>query len=136
MIILAKYQRSSRIRKQAVKVYRTSRLFDPVYWIGRDHCWIPSPWSDWYIRWNWYIIIWSMERYIDARGYEKTSIIPKYKLWLFRHHKKKVFGKNIHEWYSLWRWSVYKPIKKRYNVNIKSKLVQMHLLKKFYHLWR
>jgi len=125
MIIIAKYQRSSRIKKDRVKVYRTSRLFEPVIWIGRDHCWIPSPSKDGYIPWHWYIIIWSIERYIDAIGYEKSSIIPKYKFWLFRHKKNKVFGKNVCQLYDLWRWCIVKPVKKWYNINIKDKIFKL-----------
>ena len=122
MIILAKYKRSSRIKKDKVKVYRTSRLFVPVYWIGRDHCWIPSPQYDGYVSWQRYIIIGDMERYIDAKWYEKCSIIPKYKFWLFSKNKHILyFGKNKQQRYDLWRWKIYNPIKKRYNINIKSK---------------
>lgn len=120
MIIIAKYVRSSRIRKQNVKIYRTSRLFDPVIWIGRDHCWIPWPWGDAYIPWHRYILIWSIERYINSKWYEWCSIIPKYKIWLFRHRKTRIFWKNICQWYDLYRGCIYKPIRRFYNVYIKN----------------
>lgn len=121
MIILAKYVRSSRIRKQNVKTYRTSRLFEPVIWIGRDHCWIPSPSKDGYVPWQWYIIVWKIERYIDARGYEKSSILPKYKFGLTSKRWHIIyFGKNKHQWYDIWRGYIYNPIKRLCNIHIKN----------------
>jgi hypothetical protein len=126
MIIIAKYKRLSRIKKDRVKVYRTSRLFDPVIWIGRDHCWIPSPANDGYISWQRYIIIWSIEKYIDAKWYEKSSIIPKYKFWLFSKNKHILyFGKNKHQRYDLRRWYIYNPINKFYNINIKDRIFKL-----------
>lgn len=119
MIIIAKYVRSSRIRKDNVKTYRTSRLFEPVIWIGRDHCWIPWPSNDGYIPWNRYIIIGSIERYIDRLWYEKTSIVPNIKLWMFRNKKRKIFWLNSCQRYDLRRTRLHNPVRKFYNVHIK-----------------
>jgi len=76
MIIIWKYERTSRIHKNAVKTYRDSHLFSPCIGIGRDHCWVPFHGK--YIKWCWYIIIGSKQNYIDKNGYHKSSITPKY----------------------------------------------------------
>ena len=121
MIIIGRYVRGSKMHqnKQIEKWYtnRNIQLFDPVYWIGRDHCWIEWAKRKFLTPW-WYIIRWKYQRYIDSKGYEKQSVIPYWKCRL-------TISKANYDWY---RRVIYKPVKKRYNINIKSKVVQLHPL--------
>ena len=118
MIIIWKYERTSRIHKDAVKTYRSSHLFSPCIGIGRDHCRVPFTWK--YIKWLWYIIIWSKSDYIDKNGFYKSSITPRCILGIPSLGKKKVFWKNSTQWYDLWRGCIFKPIRRLYNIYIKN----------------
>jgi hypothetical protein len=70
--------------KQKARWYkhRYIQLFDPVYWIGRDHCRMENaPRTK--LRPGFYLLRWKHQRYIDSNGYEKSSIIPTWKIFLF-----------------------------------------------------
>ena len=114
MIIIWRYIRSGRIHKEkaTMKWYRNrnTHLLEPVYWLYRDHCWIE--WQPrYYMKYWWYLIWWNHQRYIDSQWYEKSSVVPTWKICLFSRSDKK---------YMFWRRYIYKPMRKWYNVNIKN----------------
>lgn len=117
MIIIWKYQKQSKIHPGYRKVSKYSSLFDPVYWIGRDHCWIPCDYR--FQKKCWYLLRGRIDRYIDKNWNEKSSIIPS---WYIR------LSPTIYQidMYRMWR----NRIRKFYNINIRPCILRIYYIAK------
>lgn len=112
MLILARYCRHSSMQKKVKEAKglktRNIYLFDKVYGIWRDHCWIE--WKTLRVtKGRWYIIWWDPQHYIDKNGEYKMSITPSGKLWILPSEN------------TMCTIRMYKNrIKKKYNIYIKT----------------
>lgn len=116
MIILARYCRYWRIPriKREMKGYKywCTYLFDKVYWLWRDHCWIEWVRRRKMVKWGRHIIRWNKQHYIDSKWESKISVLPTGKLQIFPNNEK---------WYCNYR-HYYKKVRKLYNIYIKNPL--------------
>jgi hypothetical protein len=125
MIILARYCRWWRMKKTTQQEkqlkYRNLYLFDEVYWLNRDHCRIE--WVQRKMKSNrWYIIRWDKQNYIDQRWENKISIIPKWRLLILPNHRIKILWYNQTQLYDMWRGTIFKPLRRLYNIYIKNSI--------------
>lgn len=86
-------------------------LFEPVYWLNRDHCWIE--WKKFKLTEGWWYLIWWVKQvYTDSKGEIKTSILPQ---GIFT-----LYAITIHQLNKLRHYR--NKVRKIYNIYIKNKM--------------
>ncbi len=121
MIIIWRYQRHSKMICHRAKSKRYENrfiyLFDPVYWICRDHCWVEwTPRKPNHFNYKcWYILIWSRQRYVDQHWTEKCSIVPKLSFKL----SPTIYQIDLYRMYR-------NRLRKFYNINIRPCILRIY----------